>query len=505
MMAVLGIFSCSKDLYDESQLEELNKAQEAAKIAQRLDEYKANFIKAFGEISPNQSWDFSTYDVEYFTGSPSQARTRKPGDPLQPQPKPKKDVNYVTHLNGPNTPWYKVPDNTFALMGSVYGEGHNNTDFMKGTYFKMYVPDNDFYILPIFMGQSGGNFQLVMYVDGYKDKVVWDKWQDIEYKEKQNGKMSGWTKLDRGHSRGGYNLVGVDSIRTKPIKISVANLTKGAEMYFYLLITETATGDNHKDYNQRGDKLGCINGYIKEYEFKPGEVDLSSLPYINANSTDPVECKFFGCEDSSTDRSDNDYNDVIFLSYGQPHVPNSDVVDSLYREESKRYMIEDLGLADDRDFNDIVVDVIETFSATVKRTTSGTPLAGNENPVWTKGETRAEIRALGGTLDFELKIGTTTWKKSDDFDPKSIEGTTPPNENIILHTIKNVQGYDAKGNNVEVTVYQEDGETPAIKVNFPEDGSVPLMIATDTKTIWASERAEFPFGNYKDSAGPEKE
>ena len=58
----------------------------------------------------------------------------------------------------------------------------------------------------------------------------------------------------------------------------------------------------------------------------------------------------------------------------------------------KRYLIEDLGSKDDFDFNDIVVDVKQDI----------------------QGNQKAIIRAMGGTLDFTLKIGNTEWTKSKD-------------------------------------------------------------------------------------------
>ena len=80
MMAVLGTVSCSKDLYDENKAEEYKQAQEAAKQANLIDQYKANFEKKYGKIDANQSWDFSTLDYSFFTSS-SEAATRAPGGP----------------------------------------------------------------------------------------------------------------------------------------------------------------------------------------------------------------------------------------------------------------------------------------------------------------------------------------------------------------------------------------------------------------------------------------
>jgi hypothetical protein len=494
MMAVLGTVSCSKDLYDENKAEEYKQAQEAAKQANLIDQYKANFEKKYGKIDANQSWDFSTLDYSFFTSS-SEAATRAPGGPGAGGPAGPAADKVVSKMNS----WYVLPDATLGLMNTVFLEGHDNTqNFMEGTFFELNVPENDFYILPIYMGQSGGNFRLYLSVntgkdpkgnDKYTDYPLWNKWDDLQYKLDND---RNWRDV-RIDNRNGYNTKDAVAIQSKPIKVSVKDLPKGAKMHFYLKITEKASIYNHKD-----DKLGCLNGYIKEYLFNAGEVNLTSLPGIDNNSTDPIQCKFFGCEDASTSNSDKDFNDVVFLCYGQPKVPQSTKITEYTRENRKRYMIEDLGAADDRDFNDIVVDIVETEVATVETYDDGTPLSGFENPNYVKTGTRAEIRALGGTLDFELTIGSTTWRKSENMPEnwtQMVNTYNPSNDLEPLFTYP-VEGYDIESNNVSVKVFQEDGEKVASKVAFPQNGSVPMMIATNSDQVWAVERSEFPFNEY---------
>ena len=72
-VAMLGITSCSKtDVYDEKQQEANKAAEEQVKQEKVVDEYEKNFVDTYGEIDPNQSWDFSTGD-EYFS-LPSSSR-----------------------------------------------------------------------------------------------------------------------------------------------------------------------------------------------------------------------------------------------------------------------------------------------------------------------------------------------------------------------------------------------------------------------------------------------
>ena len=497
-MAVLSIVSCSKDLYDEGAVAEREAAEAAKSEANLLDEYKADFIKTYGEVDPNQSWDFAPNSVAFYTGSQASTRTASA------------KVSYLDFTSGwtptgramgvnKATPpratvvdkWFEVKDGTRALMNTVFGEGNNNThNLMEGTFIDLKVPENDFYILPIYMGQSGGNFDLYIHVDGVaKDILVWHKWENIEYKMPNDNK---WKKLTKKDNRDGYNLLGVDKIQSKAIKISVNGLTPNSTMHFYLKITEQASVYNHKD-----DVLSSRNGYIKEYAFKAGDVNLTDLPGLE-NAQGQIECKFFGCEDASTSNTDKDFNDVVFLCYGQPHVPQSEKIQDLTMVKSKRYMIEDLGMANDKDFNDIVVDVYQTFEAQIKTYDDGIPLAGYENPEYQLKSTKAEVRALGGRLNFELKLGSTTWRKSDTFtDFTQMLGTSAPNLNAApLHVIENVTGFDMDKNNIEVTVFNE-GEKPARKVGFPGIGEIPLMIATELDIIWSKEKVKFPFEVYQ--------
>ena len=482
LMAMLGISSCSKtDLYDEGKVAEKEAADEAAKQAKLIEDYKANFVKTYGEINPNQSWDFSSNDMTiHFAPVSSQVRTRSIT----------RGVNATTSIC---ENYVSVLPSTLTVMNTNFTEGVNHET--NGTYFGMNAPKNDFFIQPIFMGQSGGNFELHLKIEDTngtdQDILVWKKWQNIQYKKNN----SGWQDLTSTHNESGTNLVGVQAIQTKPIRIS--GVPENAKMYFYLKITQAASG-----YNVKGDQLGSPDGSIREYTFAADAELLGNLWGVDATKIDrePIQCKLIGCEDASTSKSDRDYNDVVFLLYGQPTVPQSFKVKNFYKDVKKRYMIEDLGMSDDTDFNDIVVDVIESYEAEVWYDENDNPLPGYnpENPTYTLMSTKAEIRALGGTLDFELKIGSTTWKKSENvLDYTQMLNTADPSNDLTpIATIEDIKGYDPDQNNISVTVYQKDGEKDAISVNFPKVGSVPLMIATNTDVLWARERTKFNFSQF---------
>ena len=476
-VAMLGITSCSKtDVYDENQQKANKAAEEQVKQEKVVDEYEKNFVDTYGEIDPNQSWDFSTGD-EYFS-LPSSARAATRGD---------FDV-YMTKSES----YYQVEQATLDKMNEVFKEGRNN--YSTGKAFAMTVPENDFTIMPIFMGQSGGDFDLYMHVDGVGEIPVWRKWEGIQakfagsddwknlYNEKQKfvrWELSNWELVPvyetvRESTTNGMNTKNATAIQSK--YITFHGLPAGATMYFYLKITSAAGG-----YNTAGQSLGSLNDYMREYQFGANDLTPSELPGVNE-----PEIKIIGCEDAVTN-SDKDYNDVVFMLYGEPYVPESFDVEDLEKTVKKRYFVEDLGTSDDTDFNDIVVDVVSTY--TYKKTTSDTGIVTFSDEKVTSR--KAEIRALGGTLDFELNIGGTTWKKSANFDPSVMYNTKEPDYTAVLHSFDLPLEYDPASNNISVTVYQKDSDKASALVNFPATGTVPMIIAANAYEKWSVEREAF--------------
>ena len=110
--------------------------------------------------------------------------------------------------------------------------------------------------------------------------------------------------------------------------------------------------------------------------------------------------------------ADDDCNDLII----NVHKKIEDTYPTLIFPERPvlRVIGEDLSATEntDFDFNDIVVDVTSHYEAQIKVDDNDEPLPGYENPEYTYKSSYAEIKALGGTLDFELTIGNTKWKKN---------------------------------------------------------------------------------------------
>ena len=464
LMAMLGISSCSKtDLYDEGKIAEREAAEAAVEHQKVVAEYEANFVKTYGAIDPNQSWDFST-GITYFSlpNSATRAITRA-----------------GSYTREDSKGFFKFPAATIQKLNTEFVEGENNT--AKGYPFAMTVPGNAFYIMPMYMGTSGGNFNLWMHVDGIEnDILVWRKWQDMEVKgETWWGGETDWTPVKDFDSSN--NCKNATAIRSKYYKFS--GLPTNAVMYFYLEITETADGYPY-DYNKSGEKLASLNDYMRAYSFSTSDLP-ENLPNVSLENR---QVMIIGCEDASNiNMTDRDYNDVVFMIFGEPYVPQTFKVDEFETTYSKRYMIEDLGSTDDFDFNDIVVDVSETF--TQKKTTDNYGVVTWSDPVL-KGQ-KAIIRHLGGILPFELTIGSTALAKMD-----GVLGADPDTEFTIT-------GWERDNNNISIKVYQSASDPSSNAVNniaFPETGAIPMIISTDTNVDWAAERIKFDWQYYRSIA-----
>ena len=153
---------------------------------------------------------------------------------------------------------------------------------------------------------------------------------------------------------------------------------------------------------------------------------------------------------------DGDYTDLVCL------------VEPI--EASKRYMVEDLGTTDDFDFNDLVIDV-----------------RAYGDKQW------AIVRALGGTLDFTVKIGNTTWSKGESgLDVATMYNTQrgAVDYNAVLAEF-DVTGWNPNANNITVTVKGKDSSAPVV-IPFPKKGEIPMIIAEHPARKWMFERESIP-------------
>lgn len=161
---------------------------------------------------------------------------------------------------------------------------------------------------------------------------------------------------------------------------------------------------------------------------------------------------------------DGDYSNLICMVINADPLPIE-----------KRYLVEDLGSKDDFDFNDIVFDVKQAQDGTQK----------------------CVIRAMGGTLDFTLKIGNTTWTKSVEgvaagYNVKTMYNTqgTIVWDKVLAEFP--VTGWSFNSNNISVQVKTSVSDDVIIEIPFPKKGEVPMIIAFRTFCDWQAERESLP-------------
>ena len=451
--AVLGaaLTSCSKtDLFDSN-----------AENEKQKDAYASNFVKKYGEIDPNQSWDFTTQAPSYSLESSSRALTR--------------DGEYNANAT---VDTMLVGKSTIEWMSENMEAGKNNVK--KGKPFYLQVPNNSFTIVPIFQGTASYYWQLWMHVDGVGDNLVWSK-GDIKYITKEGA--TNWTSPGTGNK--GMN----SAFQIKAPTYTYANLPANANMYFYLLVWDSETDFKNNSLNVR--ELSSLNQMMLAL------IDCEAPSNVPAGNMVSI----IGCEDK--EKGDYDYEDLVFMMYGNPAPPIKHV-DEVIEGKTKRYMMEDLGGDDDFDFNDVVVDV--NYNRVKKKYFYDIAADGSWTYTGEKEEVslpdQAIIRAAGGTLDFTLKIGNSTWQKSSKFNPGEMLNTgwngSAINYTEVLDEIKEVKGWNPTANNISVTVAGKDNSGVGEKtIGFPEKGHVPMIIAVDGKVKWMTERIGAPADWFK--------
>lgn len=309
----------------------------------------------------------------------------------------------------------------------------------------MTVPNNTFTIVPIYQGQAGMEWELYMVV-GKKETKIWSKSEGIQYKEKEGNK---WENVKE-------NTIGVHAVRALQYTFDLTDIA-GETMYFYLKVTKGMSG-----YAKTDTKQSSLNGMMLALQDCPRPSNIEK----------DNEVMIIGCEDADLKSSDWDLNDVVFLVYGNPNVPQPiEIINNEVKEiKTKRYMIEDLGSTDDFDFNDIVVDVTRER---VKKITTANGVVTKEEYISDKQ--KAVIRHLGGTLPFSLTIGETLLEE--------MKGQM----NVEPNTEYTITGWNPETNNIFAKVKGGSNENVHI-IQFPGKGKVPMIIAVDPEVEWMEER-----------------
>jgi hypothetical protein len=450
MAAVVTSCSNNGELFDSE-----------AAVNQQKAEYEANFVKKYGKIDPNQSWDFATMQPSYSlvpsADAPAQTRTN----------------NSFSVTKGSITIEKKVIKWMFDNMKA----GDNNTK--KGSPFYMVVPENSFTIAPIFQGTASYYWELWMHVDGVGEIKIWEKAQDLTYR--LNASTNQWTNPGVGNAGVSRNAYEVNS-PTYEFK----DLPVGSNMYFYLKVWNNKTLAD-------ADHTGCNVRILTSLQHQMLALQGLDRP---KNVPEDNEVTIIGCEDDAN--GDFDYEDLVFMMYGNP-APPINHVDEVLVTTGKRYMMEDLGATDDFDFNDVVVDVTKSVKKriTYKFDENGAKVFDKEQVIEEYPQ-QAIVRAAGGTIDFTLTIGQTQWTKSEHVsDVKVMVNTGADGKEIDYNAIIDqfeVKGWDPETNNISVVVKGRGANDGVKTITFPKKGQAPMIIAIDPKPVtnWMKERVSVP-------------
>lgn len=395
--------------------------------------------------------------------------------------------------------------------------------------------------------------ELEMKVNSRDLTKIWTKSENMWAKETAEGDweelhyFDGWPTYDKWYSSTtvhGASTLHSHSVKAKPIIFypeRMVNLSNENDKLMYLCLrnldkyyqNDDQKWDPNNEWTTIGDRLTSINshGYMLAL---PIPFTIDQLPSIDSYSGNR-NTMIIGCEDANGDGSDHDTNDIVFLVVGYPNVPE---ILSTTEVIKKRYMCEDLGATDDFDFNDIVVDVTQTTTRVLttnpENQADNVQSNGNFTLSWhidtnNTGQT-ARLAHVCGTLPFQVVVGDTKFPVVSDptvFNQTREElahGTTTRAQNEVLedgwnpNEVKNVTGWDPATNNIKIFVKWEGGRrkddtwhesniTEAtgeerqfsdftdgnfIVARFPENGSVPYIIATDQDVPWMKERVDIP-------------
>ena len=464
---VLNFMSCSKEMTTIT-YEDVQKQT-----------YAANFVAKYGEIKSDQSWDFSTGDRMLATRGFTAIKTQVLDQGI--------DFGDVSNIQSvvKDSRWHhteiQIPGNVEknAQLLNAMVKALPEAKAKTGKPAVLVAPSNGFYIFPFFSGGCLTYDLMVKVGDEEPVKVFSKDWINFQT-------INGMPK-DNVYADGG-------TVNMKGVYIEAPVGTR-VEVYIDNILCHTSAAGNAYE-KPFPSPAGTTNGraiYV--------ELDEDVMPELDGiELKENAVVKYIGIEDIAEGRpngmnSDSDFNDVVLAVVGNPDVPQEKVITQDRYEvktcKTKRYMIEDLGATDDFDFNDVVVDV-EDYTVEVHQVTRENGVIKTDEVIeTTSAPSQAIIRAMGGTIDFELTIGETKWVKSENnFDVKTMyntQGDVDYNKELAVFEVK---GYDYNANNVGIRVKGQDGLLFDIK--FPKAGEAPMIIAVDPSQQWMKERVSVP-------------
>ena len=468
LSAITAFMSCSKDIeaFNASAIEEKQK-----------NDYASSFVAKYGPIDPNQSWDFTTGERQLATRGVTtiNVQLQENGISWGDMSKIKTEVHNAS-WNHSNIQIESITEKNGDLlreMVKAMPEGKGRT----GQSVVLVAPSSGFWIYPLF---SGGvlTYDLKVKVGNQEPVTVFTKdWINMQT---ING-----MKKDTEYADGGI-------INMKGVYIQ-APVGTAVEVYIDNIYchSKAAGSTNGKAFPS---PAGTTNGRAVYVDIPKGIRPEIEGVQLKENAV----IKYIGIEDISAGApmsGDNDFNDLVLAVIGNPDVPQEKIItEDKYEVKTcvpKRYMIEDLGSIGDFDFNDIVVDVEDYTVETHKVTYENGVIKTDEVESTKSAPSKAVIRALGGTIDFDLKIGDTSWKKSDsEYTVTTMYNTEGTIDYDKVLAEFEVTGWNANDNNISVTVTEKSGNVYEIK--FPKKGTAPMIIAVDPTQKWMGERKSVP-------------
>lgn len=474
--------------------------------------YEENFVKLFGEVSPNKSWDFSTIELG------TETTLTRAGS-----------YNTIKGSDG----FYQVPVSIMQAISEEYPE-HGVNGY------------GDFRLRPFLLqtGYSKQTFDIAYIYQGFNEPV-WELWCCIQTGSNtpvtQKLFTKGEVRVDKGDGNGYqqvghanryagtiYQTAGQDTqtkdddefeyytnVKAPVVTIEVPALST---IYFYLLIIqescERPNGGNPR-FAIEGDVIKSIDYkvYNNGSMYAPiGLIDIATPSNVpSTNETYILACEdYCVIHESQLDQNGRsvDFNDMVFMISG--NIPDEADPRDEKLTFTKRYFIEDL-YGFDYDFNDIVVDATSVDEYEWEDTNDDGHL---DQRVHKKTTQSAKIQHQCGTLPYQLKIGNTYFgqvtdptneelsrtqlaREADDKGgdlttvfSKDYQGVNPGYE-------KSIEGWDPDQNNITAWIWTK-GTDPTVDADggmsygvwsstFPAEGEVPYIIAVDHDQEWTEE------------------
>lgn len=406
-LCVCALFaSCSKDAGFEA----------PNQIELAKNQYAANFIKQYGEINPNQNWDFTS-------SSASQARTRA-------------NESFSDEMEHEAYNFFSFVDFDFdAIKGLLNNNSYSGT--IKKTSW----------------------FHTTTYkINGTATVKTWN--QNFQVKLTPTYAHSNYEVNDNRYFHIAFNYNNNEQEMIANIKVKGFGTHHWYDAKSGTLIhhtsrainTTSAVGGTWFTYYTKADGVG-----VERFKVK----NITNYREIKINVTGQDERTYWGFDCDG----DEDYSDVICLVRD---FKNPDPI-------KKRYMIEDLGTTGDFDFNDIVVDFEDDLMGNQKaiiRAMGGTldfTLNVNGQAVWTKSINGPKLAEPVQVIDMVNTKPEIAFNKV--IDQFKVTGWNPTANNISV-TVTYKDETSETGSTIYTIPFPKVGQVPMM---FATDVLVPWM------------------------------